>query len=323
MTASPPKYRLLTRSDMDGLVCAVLLKELGMLGEIVFQHPKDMQDGKVAVSANDIITNLPYVPGCGLCFDHHASEEQRNAGTERSNHILKADAKSAARVVYDHYGGKARFANISDEMMEAVDKADSAGFSRQDVLHPQGWELLSFLMDARTGLGRFREFRVSNYQLMMTLIDCCRDMPIADILALPDVEERVELFFAQHAYFRQQLQRVADVHGNLVVLDLRNEEVIHAGNRFVVYAMYPQCDISMHVMWGREKMNTVYTVGKSIFDRGNAMDVGSLMLAHGGGGHHAAGTCQGDNAQAEVMKQTLVNQIRSLSHQAPAAAAAA
>ena len=303
------KYRLITRSDMDGLVCAVLLKELGLLGEIVFQHPKDMQDGKVAVTDRDIITNLPYVPGCGLCFDHHASELVRNDGTPTPNYILQPDAKSAARVVFDHYGGKARFTRISDAMMEAVDKADSAGFNMADVLEPKGWELLSFLMDARTGLGRFREFRVSNYQLMMKLIDCCRDMPIADILALPDVKERVDLFFAQHALFREQIARVAKVHGPLVVLDLRDEETIYAGNRFVVYAMYPQCNISMHVMWGREKSNTVYTVGKSIFDRGSQVDVGSLMLKHGGGGHHAAGTCQGPNDSAEALKAELIAEL--------------
>ena len=313
MNTSETKYRLLTRSDMDGLVCAVLLKEMGMLGEIVFHHPKDVQDGKVAVTERDILTNLPYVAGCGLCFDHHASEGVRNSGRSTPNYILKPEAKSAARVVYDHYGGKARFPRVSDAMMEAVDKADSAGFSRQDVLNPQGWELLSFLMDARTGLGRFRDFRVSNYQLMMMLIDCCRDLSIEEILALPDVKERVDLFFAQHELFRAQLARVAEVHDNLVVLDLRDEPIIYAGNRFVVYAMYPQCDISMHVMWGREKMNTVYTVGKSIFDRGNKVMVGELMLSHGGGGHDAAGTCQGSNETAEAMKLGLIEQIVRLS----------
>ena len=306
-------YRLITRSDMDGLVCAVLLNELGLLGDIVFHHPKDVQDGKVAVGPHDILTNLPYVPGCALCFDHHASEALRNDGKPTPGYILQPDAKSAARVVYDHYGGKARFPRISDAMMDAVDKADSAAFNREDVLNPQGWELLSFLMDARTGLGRFREFRVSNYQLMMMLIDCCRDMTIDDILALPDVQERVEMFFAQHVLFRAQIERVARVHGKLVVLDLRQEETIFAGNRFVVYAMFPQCDISMHVMWGREKMNTVYTVGKSIFDRRNPVSVGALMLGYGGGGHGAAGTCQGPNDRAEVMKQALIDRLVMLS----------
>ena len=313
MTDEATTYRLLTRSDMDGLVCAVLLKELGILGEIEFHHPKDVQDGKVAVTERDILTNLPYVPGCGLCFDHHASEATRNRDIDTPGYVLQPDAKSAARVVYGHFGGKARFPNVSDEMMEAVDKADSAGFSMDDVLDPKGWELLSFLMDARTGLGRFRDFRVSNYELMMMLIDCCRDLSIDEILALPDVAERVELFRSQHDLFRDQIRRVAEVHGNLVVLDLRGEETIYAGNRFVVYAMFPECDISMHVMWGRERQNTVYTVGKSIFDRGNPVDIGEMMLGYSGGGHPAAGTCQGPNSTADAHKAEIIERLVSLS----------
>ena len=320
MSATETKYRLLTRSDMDGLVCAVLLKELGMLGEIVFHHPKDVQDGKVEVGPRDILTNLPYVPGCALCFDHHASEALRNEGQATPNYVLQPDAKSAARVVYDYYGGKAKFPRVSDAMMAAVDKADSAGFSRDDVLQPKGWELLSFLMDARTGLGRFRDFRVSNYQLMMMLIDCCRDLAIEDILALPDVRERVELYFEQQLAFNAQLARVAVVHDNLVVLDLRGEETIHTGNRFMIYTQFPQCDLSMHVMWGRERMNTVYTVGKSIFGGRSKIAVGDLMLRHGGGGHSAAGTCQGPNETAEVLKQTLIQQLLGLSRRQAVAA---
>lgn len=303
------KYRLLTRSDMDGLVCAVLLKELGILGDIAFHHPKDVQDGKVAVTDRDILTNLPYVEGCALCFDHHESEVLRNDSRATPGYVLRHDAKSAARVVYDYYGGKATFAGISDDMMNAVDKADSAGFTREDVLNPQGWELLSFLMDARTGLGRFRDFRISNYQLMMKLIDCCRGLTIDEVLALPDVKERVDVFTSQHELFRDQINRVGDVHDNLVVLDLRDESTIYAGNRFIVYALFPECDISMHVMWGREKTNTVYTVGKSIFDRGNPVNVGELMLKYGGGGHRAAGTCQGPNETADALKDTLIAEI--------------
>ena len=315
MFTAPTTYRLLTRSDMDGLVCAVILKELDLLGEIEFHHPKDVQDGKVAVTDRDILTNLPYVEGCGLCFDHHASEALRNGSDPLPGYVLDPDAKSAARVVYDYYGGAERLPNISAEMMAAVDKADSAGFTMEDVLEPSGWELLSFLMDARTGLGRFREFRVSNYQLMMMLIDKCRDLSVDEILELPDVKERAELFFAHHQLFRDQVQRVAEVHDNLVVLDLRAEDVIYAGNRFVVYALFPQCNISMHVMWGRERQNTVYTVGKSIFDRSNPIDVGALMLRHGGGGHPAAGTCQGPNISADMTKQQLIRELTELSRE--------
>ncbi len=310
---SPDTYRLLTRSDMDGLVSAVLLRELGMLGSVEFLHPKDVQDGLIEVNERDIITNLPYVEGCGLCFDHHSSEERRLDGRPTPGYVLEPNAKSAARVVYDFYGGLSAFPKISLDMMEAVDRADSADFTRDDVLEPKGWALLSFLMDARTGLGRFHDFRISNYDLMMQLIDRCRDMPIEEILALPDVAERVELYFEHHERFMEQVERVAEVHDNLVVLDLRAEDTIYAGNRFLVYALFPDCDISMHVMWGRERRNTVYTVGKSIFDRSNSVDIGALMLRHGGGGHHAAGTCQGPNETADELKAQLIDQIVSSS----------
>lgn len=304
------KYRLLTRSDMDGLICAVLLKELDILGEIKFVHPKDVQDGKIEVNDRDILTNLPYVQGAALVFDHHTSEEIRNSELDETpGYILEAGAKSAARVVYNYFGGKATFPRIRDDMMEAVDKADSAGFSIDDILNPTGWELLSFLMDARTGLGRFRNFRVSNYQLMMMLIDCCRDLTIEQILDLPDVKERVELYLSHQEQFRDQLLRIAEVHDNLIVLDLRNEEVIYPGNRFMIYALFPQCNVSMHVMWGVERRNTVYTVGRSIINRSCELDVGELMLQYGGGGHEAAGTCQLSNEEANRGKNELIQRI--------------
>ncbi|GAB3193327.1 exopolyphosphatase [Hydrogenophaga aquatica] len=304
------KFRLVTRSDFDGLVCAVLLKELDLIDDILFVHPKDMQDGKIAITSRDITTNLPYVPGAHLAFDHHASETVRNTG-ERANHIIDATAPSAARVVYRHYGGKATFPRVSDEMMEAVDKADSAQYSRDDILNPKGWVLLNYLMDSRTGLGRFRDFRISNYALMMALIDYCRDHTIEQILALPDVKERVELYFDHEARAKEQIQRCATVHGNLVVLDLRNEDTIWATNRFTIYAMYPQCNISIHVMWGVQKQNTVFATGKSILDRGSRTNVGELMLAYGGGGHNAAGTCQVDNDRAAEVLQQLVTRINA------------
>jgi len=184
------KYRLVTRSDFDGLVCAVLLRTLDLIGEITFVHPKDVQDGTVEVTEHDILTNLPFAPGAHLVFDHHHSEMLRNPG-ERTNHVIDPDAPSAARVIYDYYGGAPRFPHISAELMRAVDQADSAAYELHDILEPKGWTLLNFLMDSRTGLGRFRDFRISNYQLMMQLIDACIDhQDVDEILALPDVAER-------------------------------------------------------------------------------------------------------------------------------------
>jgi nanoRNase/pAp phosphatase (c-di-AMP/oligoRNAs hydrolase) len=298
-------YRLVTRSDFDGLVCAALLKELGILDDILFVHPKDVQDGKVQLTANDITTNLPYRGEVALAFDHHSSEQLRVSGTA-DNRVMVADADSAARVVYDHFGGAERFPGVSTEMMEAVDRADAAKLSMDDILDPQGWILLSFLMDPRTGLGRFRDFRISNYQLMMQLIDCCLTMSIEEILKSPDVSERVALYREHADAAVEQIRRCSTVHGRVVVLDLRDEEIIHPANRFLLYALYPDCRVSIHVLWGLRQQNTVFALGRSIVDRSSTLDIGALMLANGGGGHQAAGTCQITNDDAHRVLDELV-----------------
>ncbi len=303
------KFRLVTRSDFDGLVCAVLLRHRDMINEITFVHPKDMQDGRIEIGSRDITTNLPYVPGAHLVFDHHASETMRNDPDSHTNYVIDSSAPSAARVVYDYFGGRRAFPGIGDDLMEAVDKADSAQFDLEDVLHPTGWELLNFLMDARTGLGRFRDFRISNYQLMMDLIEACRTMGVEEILAMPDVAERVALYREHEPMFIEQLRRCSVVHENLVVLDLRDEDVIYAGNRFMLYALYPEANISAHVLWGRERQNVVVAVGKSIFNRSSRTHVGELMLAYGGGGHNNAGTCQLDHEGASTYLQDIIRRI--------------
>ena len=304
------KYRLVTRSDFDGLVCAVLFKELDMLEDILFVHPKDMQDGKIACTSKDITTNVPYVPGVHLAFDHHLSETVRIA-TRPDNHIIDPKAMSAARVVYDHYGGPAKFPQIKEDMMAAVDKADAARFSKDEILDPKGWVLLNYLMDPRTGLGRFREFRISNYQLMMALIDACLTKTVDEILEMPDVAERVALYREHEPKAKAQIERCATVHGNAVVLDLRAEETIWPTNRFAIYALYPQCNISIHVMWGLKKQNTVLAIGKSIIDRGSKTNVGELALSYGGGGHEAAGTCQVDNDKADEVLGKVVARLNA------------
>jgi len=302
------KCRLVTRSDFDGLVCAALLKELEILDEVTFVHPKDMQDGLVQITDRDITTNLPYVPGVRLAFDHHQSETLRLSETA-ANHIIIPGALSAARVVYDYFGGAARFKQVTEPLMKAVDKADSALFSLEEIRTPTGWILLSFLMDPRTGLGRFRDFRISNYELMMELIDACLEYGIEEILAMPDVAERVALYQEHAGRAQRQLLACSTVHDKLVVVDLRDQDVIHPTNRFMVYALHPGCNMSMHVLWGLKQQNTVFAVGKSIIDRSSTTDVGALMLAYGGGGHEAAGTCQIANAESDGVLAELVKRL--------------
>lgn len=313
------KYRLVTRSDFDGLVCAVLLKELDLIDDIKFVHPKDMQDGIIEITERDITTNLPYVEGVGLAFDHHASEGLRNE-EKRENHIIEVETPSAARVVYNYFGGEGRFPRAWDDMMAAVDKADAAQFSKEEVLNPEGWVLLNFLMDPRTGLGRFREFRISNYNLMMDLIDYCKNHDIDEIMQLPDVVERVDLYNDQKELFIEQVKNCSEIHDELIILNLKDQEVIHAGNRFMIYALYPECNISIHHMWGFRQQNTVFAMGKSILNRSSKVHVGELMLSYGGGGHANAGTCQVANEDAEKVKKELIQKVHAAEPGRPRAA---
>ena len=304
------KKRLITRSDFDGLVCAMLFKELDMIDEIKFVHPKDVQDGKIDITENDITTNLPFDPRVGLAFDHHESELTRNKADEyQGKFVIVGGAKSAARVVYDYYGGAERFKVVNQEIMEAVDKGDSADFTEEEILNPTGWVLMDFIMDARTGLGRFHDFRISNYDLMMELIDYCVDHNIDEVLELPDVKERVDMYFKQQDLFKEQLERLVKIYDKVAVIDLRNEETIYTGNRFMVYAMHPEIEISVHVAWGFKKQNTAVMIGKSIINRASKYDIGELCLSYGGGGHTNAGTCQIDNDRIDAELPIIIDKI--------------
>ncbi len=305
--------RLLTRSDFDGLACAVLLVEAGIVDEYKFVHPKDVQDGDVEVTKGDVLTNIPYVPGCGLWFDHHSSEEEREKLTEEFH--FEGDSRSApscARVIYDYYGGAEKFSKLDETgLMTAVDKSDTADFSRKEIENPTGWALLSFIMDARTGLGRYRDYRISNYQLMEDMIQYCRAMNAEQILEIPDVQERVKRYFEQEGPFEEMLKKNSRADGNVIILDLHDVEEILSGNRFIIYTIYPEQNISIRVIWGRAKQNMVFTVGHSVINRTSKTDVGSLMLKYGGGGHRTVGTCQVPTADWERVLGELVEAMKA------------
>ena len=282
--------RLITRSDFDGLACGALLKEAGIIDSWKFAHPKDLQDGLVEVTENDCLANVPYVEGCGLWFDHHSSEHERNelAGKYKGESRI---TPSCARIIYDYYGGKERFAHF-DDMMEAVDKVDSGNLTIDDIQNPKGWVLIGFLMDPRTGLGRWREFTISNSQLMEKLIEACLTMTTEEILALPDVKERIDVYFEQTDKFKEMVSAHTKVIGDLIVSDLRGVDPIYSGNRFMIYSMYPEQNISMWIVNGKGGKGCSCAVGYSILNRTSNVNVGSLMLKYGGGGHKAVGTCQ-------------------------------
>jgi len=301
------KFRLITRADFDGVVCGALFNELEMIDDIVFAEPNDMQQGRVPVSDKDISANLPFVEGIHLCLDHHSSEIERVG--EKDNLIIDADAPSAARVVYRHFGGKEAFPNISEDLLNAVDQADSAQYTEEDILAPEKWTLLNFIVDPRTGLEGISGFSISHNGLLYDLMTYCRHNPIEEILALPDVVERVNAYQYQKEFSELQLVRCSTVHGNLVVVDLRDEDPIYTCNRFLIYALNPECNISMHLIPGTEGETTAISVGKSILDRSSKTNIGSLLLEFGGGGHKVAGGCKVKNEDAEAVIRQLIERI--------------
>lgn len=304
-------YTLYTRSNFDGLVCASLLKEIGLIEEVKFVHPKDVQDGKIQLTANDITASLPYSSGVYMAFDHHSSESIRTKNIN-DNYIIEPAAPSSARIIYEYFGGEDRFSSNLNNLMEAVDRADCTSFSLEDVLNPQDWVLLNYLMDPRTGLGRFRHFNISNYNLMLKLVDLCSQKTITEIMEDSDVRERIDLYFKEQEAFKEQLKRCARVEGNTVILDVRNEEVIHVGNRFMIYALFPECSSSVHIFYGKQNQNTVFAVGKSIINRSCPIDVGAMMYEYAGGGHMNAGTCQVDNDKAQETLDSIIAKIDEL-----------
>ena len=301
--------RLLTRSDFDGLACGALLMYLGLINEWKFVHPKDIQDGEVEVNENDILANIPYVKGCKLWFDHHSSETERLGGKVYFEGVSKK-APSCARVIYDYYGGDAKLGGRFAEMIRYVDKVDSGDLTPAEILHPQGWILLGFIMDPRTGLGRFRDFTISNYDLMKSLAQACIDQNIEDILEMPDVKERLTVYFEQTPLFKAMLEKHVKIDGNVLVADMRGVEIIHAGNRFLIYTLYPEQNISVWIIDGKNKVNCAITVGYSIINRSCTVDVGSLLLKYGGGGHTQVGTCQTSYEEADNIIKEIIEQCK-------------
>ncbi len=304
------KYRIITRSDFDGLASVVILRHAGLdIESILFVHPKDMQDNKIPVSDKDITINLPYVNGVYFAFDHHESERQRTGN--KVNFVSDSKASSTARLIYNYYKEDYDLSGISKDMLEAVDKLDSANLRPSDILKPSGWILLGFIMDARTGLGHFKNFKISNYTLMMSLIDYCTKYSVDEILEIADVKERIDVYFKYENEYKNQINRISNIKENLLILDFRKEDIIYPSNRFMPYAMFLDVSVSMHILWGRDKKNVVCAMGKSIFKKTSEVNLANIASEYGGGGHIAAATCQLPIDIADEKIEEIVNKIIS------------
>ena len=302
--------RLLTRADFDGLGCAAILKDLGLVNRWEFVNPKDVQDGKISVTNNDILANIPYVEGCKMWFDHHASEAERLTSAVPFEGEARL-APSAARIIYEYYGGADKMPHF-EEVIKYVDKVDSADLTEEEILEPAGWVLLGFIMDPRTSIGRNKTFAISDFELMEKLMDACRTMSIEEILELDDVKERVNAYFKQEALFNEMIKKHTVIDENLIITDLRNVDPIYIGNRFLIYCMYPEQNASIWIADGRNKQNCVIAVGHSILNHSCNTNIGHLMLKFNGGGHHRVGTTQVPYDEAEAVIAEIIKYMKSL-----------
>ena len=295
--------RLITRGDWDGLVCAVLLKEVEDIEEIKFAHPKDMQDGQVEVESKDIIANLPYGEGCTMWFDHHISEESR---LEKLPEVKgRYDiAPSAARLIYEYYLAEHPKLEKYGELIEATDRIDSARLTVADVIEPKGYVLLSYTIDPRTGLGKWKDY-------FLNMVEWLREKNLTQILSLDDVQDRATTVIRQQEACLQAFRQYSRREANMVITDFRDLDEVPPGNRFLVYALYPKANVSIRIFWGRQKEKVVVAVGHSIFNRTCEVDVGKLLRDYGGGGHRGAGTCQFDTSQADDKITELLARLRN------------
>ncbi len=301
------KKRLCTKSDIDGLVSGILLKEMNLIDQIMFCHPRDIEKGIIEIGSGDITAGLPYKENAHLAFDYYAGPA--TADSDRPNLIVDKKMPSTSRVIYNYFG-EHNFHNVSQDLLKTVDKGVSADISIDEILYPTGWILLNYLIDQRTGLDNFGRFAMSNAVLIEKLTDWCREYNIWEILDLPDLEARLDLYFSCTESYKSQILRCSSVHNNLVVVDMRAEDVLYPGNRFMTYALFPECNVSLQIMNHKSGTRTIFVVGKSFLDRSLATNVGQIMKSNGGGGHANAGTCEVDNEIAEKVQKGLINALK-------------
>ena len=261
------------------------------------------------MTPRDLLANLPYVATAHRVFDHRSPPQLRSTA-HVCNHVLDPNSPSAARLIWMHYGGNFSMPHVRESMLDAVDQSSQAKFTIEDVLHPTRWILLNFIMDSRTGLGRFRRFRISNLQLMHALVSMCRSLDVDEVLLNEDLRERTDLYKSHEGRAVDQMLEAATQHGKTLMLDLRTQEPIWAANRFLPYALFPQCSIVIRRMWGRDRRNTVFALGRSIFDRSSTVDIGALCERFGGSGHLYAGTCQIEHSMADKVMDELLQAVQ-------------
>ncbi|HEY5648555.1 MAG TPA: exopolyphosphatase [Nitrospiria bacterium] len=271
--------RLVTRGDLDGLTSAVLISTMENIESIELIHPQDITDNKFKITKNDIMANLPYNPECALWFDHHLLTKSNKKPPEdvKGRHAL---APSTARVIYDYY--QSEKLRKFEHLVQETDRLDSAQLTREDVLSPEGVVLLGFTVDGRTGIGAFKDY-------FLNLVERLQTLPIDEVLKLPEVAERISLIQRENTLFQKSLMDHSRLDGNVVITDFRPLEKVPVGNRFLVYTLFPDANVSVRLQRGPQNAYVVATLGHSIFNRTSMANCGEICSRFGGGGHKGAG----------------------------------
>ena len=293
--------RLVTRGNMDGLTCAVLIDHAERLDEIVLIHPQDITDDKFEVKPGDILANLPYHPTCMKWFDHHSATRtyEKPPALFDGKYGL---APSTARLVYDYYLHDNPGYKLYDDLVRETDRYDSAQLTLEDVTNPQEYVLLGFTLDPRTGLGRFHDY-------FMKLVETFREDTIDEVLALPELRERATRIAEERERFLDAMKEHSTLDGSVIVTDLRGVEDLPAGNRFLIYTLFPEANVSLRIAWGPNKEFVVLTVGHSIFNRTCPVHVGGLLAKYGGGGHKGAGATPLDRESADELIREVIQKL--------------
>jgi hypothetical protein len=294
--------RLVTRADLDGLTCAVLLSQCERIDSIELVHPQDVTDRRVPIGPADVLANLPYHPSCGMWFDNHLLTDPK-AMPPPGFAGRYGKAASAARLVYEHYlPGRPELAR-HETLLAETDRLDSAQLALEDVVDPSGYILVGLTLDPRTGLGGLREY----FDLLLPAV---RDRPVADVLALPEVRERAARMREQDHAFREALLAHSRADANVVVTDFRSLPEIPVGNRFLVFTLFPEASVAIRVQWGPGREKVAVSTGRSIFNRTSRANLGVLMSLYGGGGHAGAGACLLPTATADARIAEIVSTLK-------------
>ncbi len=297
------KFRLITYGDFDGLVCYILLSKLDLISEVMFINPLEVKLGDIIPNNRDIFANLPYIPGVFMSFDRH------NQGIKKQerNFIIEYEAHSVARVIANYFNLEEKFPFVFNNLLDHLDTTNEALLTTDDILNPKDWVLLSFILDPLTGLNRFHDFSKSHEQTLRDLAQNFEKLSIEQILSLPDIVERIHIYKTYQDHFIKQIKRCSTTYKHLVVVDLSHEDIIYPGNPFMVYALYPEADISMIIQNSGDTSD--FEIGASIINLNNSLDIGAMLRSMGGSGHKKEGKIKCAQSDKNNLKMKLIESI--------------